>query len=53
MPITDPIKREIARQNRLYYFICRDCGARNPWKAKKCRKCRGYNLREKKREAGR
>ena len=50
MPIVDSEKRELARRHRLYYMICRQCGARNPWKATRCRKCRGKNLREKKRD---
>jgi len=52
MPITDLVKRRIAQQHRLYLKICRDCGARNPSSAVKCRKCRGKNLRWKKRELG-
>lgn len=50
MPITDPIKRSIAQRRRLYLKICRDCGARNAPTAEKCRKCRGKNLRWKRRE---
>jgi len=52
MPIPDPFKRQIAQQNRLYLKICRRCGARNPVNAVKCRKCKGANLRWKKRELG-
>ncbi|MCJ7634778.1 50S ribosomal protein L40e [Candidatus Bathyarchaeota archaeon] len=52
MPITDLIKKRIAQQHRLHLKICRDCGARNPATATKCRKCRGGNLRWKKREIG-
>ncbi len=50
MPITDPFKKAIAQQHRLYMKICRDCGARNAMSAVKCRKCRSKNLRYKKRE---
>ncbi|KYH40448.1 MAG: large subunit ribosomal protein L40e [Candidatus Bathyarchaeota archaeon B26-2] len=50
LPITDPIKRSIAQRRRLYLKICRDCGARNAPTAEKCRKCRGKNLRWKRRE---
>ncbi len=39
---------EIAYRHRLYYKVCRDCGAKNPLKAIKCRRCRGKNLRAKK-----
>jgi large subunit ribosomal protein L40e len=50
LPITDPIKKALAQQHRLYMKICRDCGARNAASAVKCRKCRGKSLRWKKRE---
>jgi large subunit ribosomal protein L40e len=50
LPITDPIKKSIAQQHRLHFKICRDCGSRNSASATKCRKCRGHNLRWKKRE---
>jgi len=50
MPITDPIKKAIAQKARLHVKICRDCGVRNAASAVKCRKCRGSNLRWKKRE---
>ncbi|HYB93233.1 MAG TPA: 50S ribosomal protein L40e [archaeon] len=52
MPITDPFKKQIAQQHRLYVKICRTCGARNPTTAVKCRRCKGKNLRWKKRELG-
>ncbi|MCS7385012.1 MAG: 50S ribosomal protein L40e, partial [archaeon GB-1867-097] len=35
---------------RLYFMICRKCGARNPPGAEKCRRCRSKNLRWKRRE---
>ncbi|HLN44770.1 MAG TPA: 50S ribosomal protein L40e [Candidatus Sulfotelmatobacter sp.] len=50
MPILDPVKKTIAQKARLYKKICRDCGATNASTATKCRKCRGKNLRWKKRE---
>jgi large subunit ribosomal protein L40e len=50
MPILDPVKKAIAQQHRLYMKICRDCGSRNAATAIKCRKCKGKNLRWKKRE---
>ncbi|RLI28483.1 50S ribosomal protein L40e [Candidatus Bathyarchaeota archaeon] len=50
MPLRDPIKREIAQRRRLYVKICRNCGAKNPPKAERCRKCRSSNLRWKHRE---
>jgi len=50
MPVTDIVKRRLAQSHKLYVKICRDCGARNPSNATKCRKCRGKNLRWKKRE---
>ncbi|MHA1129442.1 MAG: 50S ribosomal protein L40e [Candidatus Helarchaeota archaeon] len=52
MPITDPIKKQIAVQSLLFMKICRSCGARNPIDAKKCRRCRSKQLRFKKREIG-
>jgi large subunit ribosomal protein L40e len=52
LPITDPVKKRIAQEHRLYAKICRKCGAKNASSAKKCRKCRGHNLRWKKRETG-
>ena len=39
MPITDPIKRQIAQRKRLYLKICFKCGARNSMAATRCRKC--------------
>ena len=52
MPITDVYKKRIAQEKRLYLKICRDCGARNSMNSLKCRKCRGKNLRPKKRVIG-
>jgi large subunit ribosomal protein L40e len=46
----DPAKLQLAKRHRLYYTICRDCGARNPFTATQCRRCRSHNLREKNRE---
>ncbi|MEM2129866.1 MAG: 50S ribosomal protein L40e [Candidatus Bathyarchaeia archaeon] len=53
MPITDPFKRSIAQKRRLQLKICRECGVRNAPTAKKCRKCKSYNLRWKKKEKAR
>ena len=50
LPITDPFKKALAQQHRLYLKVCRDCGARNAASAVKCRRCRGRHLRWKKRE---
>lgn len=52
MPITDLFKKRIAQKHRLYFKICRSCGARNPASAVKCRRCKGKNLRFKNRELG-
>jgi ubiquitin-large subunit ribosomal protein L40e len=52
MPIGDPIKRKIAAHYLLYKSVCRRCGALNPYNAKKCRRCRGKDLRQKRREVG-
>jgi large subunit ribosomal protein L40e len=49
----DASKKALAQQRRLYYKICRRCGARNAVKAVKCRKCKSKNLRWKNREVGR
>ncbi len=45
-------KRALAQRYRLFYKICRKCGARNPPNAVKCRKCKSKNLRWKKRMKG-
>ncbi len=45
-------KKALAQKYRLYYKICRDCGARNPPTAVKCRWCKSKNLRWKKRTLG-
>ncbi|MCS7097200.1 MAG: 50S ribosomal protein L40e [Candidatus Methanomethylicia archaeon] len=50
MPIQDPEALKIAQQRRLFLMICRECGARNPPNAIKCRRCKSKNLRWKKRE---
>jgi large subunit ribosomal protein L40e len=52
MPITEIFKKQLAQKHRLYYKICRNCGAKNASSAEKCRKCRSKNLRWKKRELG-
>ncbi|WP_455367402.1 50S ribosomal protein L40e [[Eubacterium] cellulosolvens] len=52
MPITDTVKKQLAQKHRLFYKICRFCGARNASSAERCRKCRSYNLRWKNRELG-
>jgi len=45
-------KRELAKRYRLYYKVCRDCGAKNSPRAEKCRRCKSKNLRWKKRALG-
>lgn len=52
LPITDPVKKRIAQEHRLYAKICRKCGKKNAVSAKRCRKCRSSNLRWKKRDVG-
>ena len=49
-PIDDLEKRRIARFHLLEKSVCRKCGALNPIRAKKCRRCRSKDLRLKKRE---
>jgi len=41
-------KIELAIERRFGYWICRNCGARNPPGAEKCRRCKSKNLRPKK-----
>jgi len=52
MPITDAMKKQLAQKHRLFFKICRTCGSRNSPNAYRCRRCRGDNLRWKKRELG-
>ncbi|HDD63850.1 MAG: 50S ribosomal protein L40e [Thermoprotei archaeon] len=47
MPITDPVKLQIALDHVFKVKICRKCGAKNPISAEKCRRCRSRNLRLK------
>jgi len=47
MSIRDPFKLQLVRWHRLEKLVCRRCGATNPPKATKCRKCRSKNLRPK------
>lgn len=47
MSLRDPFKLELARRHLVYKTVCRDCGATNPPRATKCRKCRSKNLRPK------
>ncbi|MCI4439093.1 MAG: 50S ribosomal protein L40e [Thermoproteota archaeon] len=49
MPLADPSLIQLAQKRRLYFKICRKCGAKNSITAVKCRKCHSYNLRLKKR----
>jgi len=49
MPVTDPVKLQIAQKKLLMVKICRKCGARNPPSAERCRRCKTYNLRWKRR----
>ncbi|MFC1507108.1 50S ribosomal protein L40e [Thermoproteota archaeon] len=52
LPITEMEKKQLAQKRRLFYKICRDCGVKNSAAASRCRKCRGSDLRWKKRELG-
>src|SRR2546429_13421 len=52
MPITDAMKKQLAQKHRLFFKICRTCGSRNSPNAYRCRRCRGDNLRWKKRAIG-
>jgi large subunit ribosomal protein L40e len=48
MSLRDPFKLALARKYLVNKSVCRNCGATNPPKAMKCRKCRSKNLRPKK-----
>ncbi|MEJ2250474.1 MAG: 50S ribosomal protein L40e [Candidatus Lokiarchaeota archaeon] len=50
MPLDDPEKKRIARYHLLMKSVCRRCGALNPIKARKCRRCHSKDLRLKKRD---
>jgi len=50
MPVADIEKRRLAQHYQLYKSICRYCGATNPLKAKKCRKCKNKDIRPKRRQ---
>ncbi|MFP3282610.1 MAG: 50S ribosomal protein L40e [Nitrososphaeria archaeon] len=53
MPVADPQARAIAMRKHLYVKICMKCGAKNSWKATRCRRCgRSDTLRPKNRELG-
>ncbi len=43
MPIFPEVKERLLKKK-----ICMKCSARNPWTAKKCRKCGSTDLRPKK-----
>ncbi len=49
MPLTlDPEKLQLVMKHKFQVKICRNCGAKNPIGAEKCRRCRSRNLRLKK-----
>ncbi|EHP69301.1 MAG: 50S ribosomal protein L40e [Metallosphaera yellowstonensis] len=50
MPLTDPVKLQIVQQRVFIKKVCRNCGALNPIRATKCRRCHSTNLRPKKKE---
>jgi len=52
MPVANPEHRLIARSVLTDVWVCRDCYARNPKGARRCRKkrCRSTNLRPKRRD---
>jgi large subunit ribosomal protein L40e len=50
VPVNDPVKVQIVTARILNKKVCRECGALNPPRATKCRRCRSYNLRPKKKE---
>lgn len=49
MPITDPELLKIVSMRILNKYVCRKCGALNPFRATKCRRCKSKGtLRPKK-----
>ncbi|MCE4608314.1 MAG: 50S ribosomal protein L40e [Caldisphaeraceae archaeon] len=48
MPITDPELIRIVERRLFDVKICRRCGAKNPLRATKCRRCKSTDLRLKK-----
>jgi len=48
MPLNDPGLMRIVMVRVLDKKICRKCGATNPARAVKCRRCRSYDLRPRK-----
>ncbi|MDH5403533.1 MAG: 50S ribosomal protein L40e [Candidatus Heimdallarchaeota archaeon] len=52
MPVANPLHRIIAKKVLTDIWVCRNCYARNPVKARRCRKqrCRSTNLRPKKKD---
>jgi len=47
MPIRDPFKLKLALEHNFQVKICRECGAKNPISAERCRRCKSRNLRLK------
>lgn len=52
MPITDPELLKIVERRVLDKMVCRECGALNPPRATKCRRCGSRNLRPKRKRLG-
>ena len=52
MPVSDPLKKQIAQRGRLHMKICISCGARLDISATRCRKCKSSSLRLKNRTLG-
>ncbi|EZQ03787.1 MULTISPECIES: 50S ribosomal protein L40e [Acidianus] len=50
MPINEPEKVKIIQDRIFMKKVCRNCGALNPIRATKCRRCHSRNLRPKKKE---
>ncbi|MHA2249254.1 MAG: 50S ribosomal protein L40e [Candidatus Kariarchaeaceae archaeon] len=52
IPVANPEHRIIARNVLVNVWICRNCYARNPIGARRCRKkrCRSTSLRPKRRD---
>lgn len=52
MPISDPQLVKIVEARVFDKLVCRKCGALNPPRATKCRRCRSTQLGPKKKKLG-
>lgn len=52
MPLIEAELIKIVETRILDKLVCRKCGALNPIGAEKCRRCKGRNLRPKRKRLG-